>query len=75
VSEAAAQHTAERFRDFLVRGVGFFIEGSFRGKDYAAKAEATLGSTFLNEGLLYRVRFLRRTETFQGRHLILANRA
>jgi hypothetical protein len=62
--EAAAQHTTQGFGDNLVRSVGLLVEDSFDGQDYAAKTEATLGSAFLDEGLLERVRLLRGAETF-----------
>jgi hypothetical protein len=73
--EAAAEHTAKGFGDHLVRSVGLLVENCFCGQDYAAEAEATLGGALFDEGLLDRVRLLRRADTFQCRHLILANRA
>jgi hypothetical protein len=73
VSEAAAQHAAEGFRDFLVRRPRFFVEDSFGTQDYATQAKAALGSAFLDENLLQRVRLFRRAETIERRNFILAH--
>jgi hypothetical protein len=74
VSEAAAQHPAQGFTDFLIRCMRLSVEDRLRGEDYSTEAKAALGGALVNECLLERVRLLCCAETFERRNLVLADR-
>jgi hypothetical protein len=74
VSEAAAQHAAESFADFLIRCFWFLVKNSFGSEDYTAQTEAALGGAFVDKGLLDRMRFIRCAEALKSRDFVSANR-
>jgi hypothetical protein len=76
VGETAAQDATERDPDLFVRGIRLSVENGLCREDYAAETESALGSAFVDEGLLERVRLLRCAKTFEGSDLVLrSNRA
>src|SRR5579864_8607042 len=66
VDKAAAKYVLQGL--FYVLGGGFWvaIEERFRGEHHAAEAETALRGLLINEGLLQRMRLLRRAQALQG---------
>jgi hypothetical protein len=75
VRKAAAQDAGQGFLNLLVGGFGFLIKQNFRGKDYAAEAESTLGCAFINEGLLDGMRLFGRSQPFERGDFAMENGA
>jgi len=75
VCKAAAQHTAQSLANFLIGCFWFCVQQSFCGQNHAAQAVSALGGAFLYEGLLNRMRPLRRTQTLECRNGLMANAA
>ena len=74
MDETAAQHSAKRFPDFLIGGIGFIVEDRLRGQDDAAKAKPALRCPFFDKGLLKWVGLLGCAESLQSCDFIFSNR-
>jgi hypothetical protein len=75
VRETATQDAPQSSPNLLIRGIRFYVEYGLGCQDHAAEAKTTLGSTFLNKGLLNWVRLLGRAQALQRGDFVLADYA
>ena len=73
--KTAAQHAAQGLVNLLIRRVRLRVQQSFRCKDDAAQAEATLRRLFVDKRLLDRMRFFRGSEPIQRGDVSATHRA